>query len=664
MFDFPLIKGDLKTALKDPYSIVLTESLAKALFGTTEAMGKIIKIDNKHNLLVSAIVKDVPSNSTFEFEFLAPFEFRLKTFEFVRNHKDNWEYNSLMNVVELKEGVSMDAVSKKIGPLVMQKDKRLKNQTLILQPMAKVHLYNDYKNWVNTGGRIEYIRLFGIIGIFVLLIACINFMNLSTARSEKRAREVGIRKAVGSRRGQLIGQFLSESMFISFIAFLLSLLLIQFLLLMLKDLGFEHIHFDFSNAGLLLSVFAVCIITGVISGSYPALYLSSFLPVKVLKGVIVQGKNAVNFRKVLVISQFAISIGLIVGTVIIFQQIQHAKNRSVGYDPNNLIVLNASGDLATNYVALKQDLLQTGYIEAVSKASTPMTAIWNSWSDFSWEGKDPNTDISMDVVMTEWDYEKTTKLEFIEGRPFSLEHKTDSNAVILNETALRTIGYKDPLGKTMKMGEQTLTIVGVVKDMLMKDPFKPASPTVILFNTDNVGVIFLRLKGQADLKKSLAAIQPIVDKYNPSLPFEYKFVDEEFGKKFTTENQVAKLSGIFAGLAIFISCLGLFGLAMFMAEKRAREISIRKVLGASVANLWILLSKEFVWLVTIACVIATPVTLLLLKEWLQKYDYRINIQWWIFGVGALIAVLIALITVSTQALRAATANPVKRLRAE
>jgi putative ABC transport system permease protein len=664
MFSFPLVKGNVKTVLRDPNSIVITESLAKAIFGNEDPMGKIIRIDNKYDILVTGIARDVPQNSTFQFDFLAPFEFRVQNEPFVRDAKNSWGNNFLATIVEIREGTSMEAVSKKIGPLVMQKDKRIKNQTLILHSIAKLHLYDEFKNWVNTGGRIEYIRLFGIIGLFVLIIACINFMNLSTARSEKRAREVGVRKAVGSRRVQLIAQFLSESMVISFIAFLLSIVMIQFLLPPLKDLGFEHVKFDLRSSGLLLSLLGVCFITGLIAGSYPALYLSSFLPVKVLKGVMKQGRGAVSFRKILVVSQFVISIGLIVGTVIVFQQIQHARNRSVGYNPDNLITMFASADLAKNYNALKQDLLNTGYLEAVSKASSPMTAIWNSWSNFSWQGKDPNTDMVMDVVMTEWDYEKTAGLQFIKGRPFSREYKTDSNAVILNESALRTIGYKDPVGKTMKLGDQTLTIVGVVKDVLMKDPFKPVPPTVILFNSEQVGVIFLRLKKNAGLQRSLAAIQPIVEKYNPSLPFEYRFVDEEFGKKFATENQVAKLAGIFAGLAIFISCLGLFGLAMFMAERRAREISIRKVLGASVANLWILLSREFVWLVTIACLIATPLSLWLMQEWLQKYDYRIDIQWWIFAAGSIVAVLIALITVSMQALKAATANPVKKLRAE
>ncbi|MDN5287894.1 MAG: transporter permease [Mucilaginibacter sp.] len=664
MFSFHIIKGNMETALNDPNSIVLTASLATALFGKEDPLGKVIKVDNQYNVQVSAIVQDAPKNSSVDFQFLAPFEFKVKNIADVRNSKGRWDNNFLCTMVELKEGVSMEALSKKIAPLLMQKNTGIKTQTLFLYPMARWRLYGEFKNWAEAGGKIAYIRLFGIIGIFILLIACVNFMNLSTARSEKRAREVGIRKTVGSRRGQLIIQFLTESMLTAFFAFLISIILIQILLPYLKDLGFEDVRFDFSNVGLLASMLAVCIITGLAAGSYPALYLSSFLPVKVLKGVIKQGKDAVNFRKVLVVSQFVISMALIISTIIVFQQINHAKNRSIGYDPNNLISLNTTQDITKNYDILKHDLLSTGYIEAVTKASSGMTWVNYDFTHFSWTGKDPNADISLDVVMTEWDYEKAARLKFIAGRPFSREYKTDSSGVILNEAALRVIGYKEPIGKTIKLGDEVLTITGVIKNVLINNPFKPVSPEAILFNPSNVNTVLIRLKEHADLKKSLAAIKPIVERYNPSLPFEYSFADEDFAKKFATENQVAKLAGIFAGLAIFISCLGLFGLAMFMAERRSKEISIRKVLGASVTNLWLLLSKEFVWLVLIACLIASPLAFWLMHGWLQNYEYRIAIHWWIFAIAGLLAVIVALITVSTQAIKAAVANPAKRLKAE
>lgn len=664
MFSFPIVKGDAKTALNDLNAIILTESLAKTMFGDENPIGQLIKLDNEYTVKVSAIAKDVPHNSTISFDFLAPFEWRVQTFEWIKNARTQWGNNFLMTAVEVKEGASMEALSKKLGPLVPSKDADLKNQTLFLHPLSKWHLYDDFKNWVNVGGRIEYVRLFAIIGIFVLLIACINFMNLATARSEKRAKEVGIRKAVGSQRIQLIFQFLGESMFTAFLSFLLALILIQVLLPSLKDLGFEHVQFDFSNMGLMASVLLVCLLTGLVAGSYPALYLSSFMPVKVLKGLTKRGKGAGYFRKVLVVSQFVISIGLIISTVIVFQQISHARKRSLGYNPDNLLMLYMSKDLKNNFDVLKQDLLNTGKIEAVSKASSPMTGVWNSWSDFGWEGKDPHSDMVLDVQMTEYDYEKTVGLKFIAGRPFSREFKSDSSAVILNEAAARMIGYKDPIGKIITGGSNKLTIVGITENVLMQDPFKPIGPALILFAPNEANVIFIRLKKDADLKKTIATMQPIVAKHNPSVSFDFAFVDEDFSNKFNMEKQVAKLAGIFAGLAIFISCLGLFGLAAFMTERRTKEIGIRKVLGATVAQLWILLSREFVLLVLVASVVASPLALWLMSGWLQKYDYRIDISLWVFVIAGIVALLIALITVSSQAIKAALANPVKSLRTE
>jgi ABC-type antimicrobial peptide transport system permease subunit len=665
MFTFPLVKGSVQTALSDPNAIVITEAVAKALFGSADPINKIIKVNNEYNLKVTGVLKDVPVNSSIQFDFLAPFERLMAENQFYRDNKSNWGNNFLRNVVELREDVSMSDFSAKIKNLNIDRDNTLKDLYLFLHPLAKWNLYNDFKNWQNTGGKVQYIRLFGAIGIFVLLIACINFMNLATARSEKRAKEVGIRKAIGSLRSQLITQFLAETLLTSLLAFLLALIIIPLVLPLLNDIGFENIEFQFNNIPLLLGALGAAVITGLIAGSYPALYLSSFRPVKVLKGLFKQAQSAVVFRKVLVISQFAISVGLIISTVIVFQQIEHAKDRSLGYDTNNLINVSMSSDLAKNFVPLKADLLNTRYFESVAKASSPLTAIYNSWSDFSWTGKDPNAQQVMDVIMTEWDYEKTVGLKFLEGRPFSNDYKSDSNAVILNETALKMIGYENPIGKTIKNGNQDLKIVGIIEDMLIQDPFKPVNPTVILFNSGAASNnIYLRLKPNVPVRTALATIQPIFEKYNPAYPFEYGFSDEEFARKFRVENQVGKLAAIFAILAIIISCLGLFGLAAFMAERRTKEIGIRKVLGASVINLWSLLSKEFVWLVLAGCLIACPLAYWLMSGWLQGYDYRITINWWIFFAAGVVAIAIALLTVSSQAIKVAIANPVKSLRTE
>ena len=665
MFSFPIVKGDINTALNDVNSVVISESTAKSLFGKDDPIGKNIVVNNDFNVQVKAVMKDVPKNSTLQFDFLAPYEYVMTHDDFIKNQKSNWSNNFLLNVVELKEGVSMQAFSKKIRNINTERDKTLRDAYVFLKPLNEWHLKGDYKNWVQIGGKYEYIKLFAIIGIFVLLIACINFMNLSTARSEKRAREVGIRKAIGSLRSQLIVQFLSETLLTAFFAFVLAIIIIPLVLPLLKDIGFENVNFNFNNYLLVIGALIITIITGLIAGSYPALYLSSFRPVKVLKGLFKQGQGTVTFRRVLVVSQFAISIGLIISTVIVFQQIEHAKDRSLGYDTNNLISVGASKDLAKNFIPLKQELLASGYVESVAKASGPLTNIWNSWGDFYWEGKDPNAQISIDVIMSEWDFEKTAGLKFKQGRPFSREYKTDSNGVILNEAALNMIGYKDPIGKTMKSGDRIINIVGVIDNMIITDPFRPVSPMVLLFNAEYAqNFIYLRLKKGTSLKAALTDMQKIFDKYNPAFPFEYKFSDEEFEYKFNLEKQVGKLAGIFAVLAVFISCLGLFGLAAFMAERRTKEIGIRKVLGASLMNLWTLLSKEFVVLVILGCVIAAPIAFLLMNNWLQGYDYKISIKWWVFVAAGVIALIIALLTVSTQAVKAAVANPVKSLRSE
>ena len=664
MFTLPLIKGNVDRVLKETYSIVLTESLAKTLFGKNDPIGKVIKMDNQYNVMVTGIVKDVPKTSSVEFDFLIPYELNIATSDFVKNAKDQWQNNFLQNFVELNDGVSMEAFSKKIENIVKQKSKDQNEGTLFLHPMEKWHLYNDFKDWKNVGGAIEYVRLFAIIGILVLIIACINFMNLSTARSEKRAREVGIRKAIGSQRRQLIAQFLGESLITAFIAFLFSLVIVKLSLPLLREIGFRDVKLEVTNLLLLAIAFAGCIITGLLAGSYPALYLSSFTPVKVLKGTFQLGKAANLPRKILVVAQFSFSIALIIGTVIIFQQIQHAKNRPLGYNPDNLIAFNLSSDLQKNYEPLKQDLLATGYVEAVSKSSSPMTGIYNQWGDFSWDGKDPNSHPLFAAIMVDLDYEKASRIKLLDGRFFSKQFATDSSAVVLNEAAVKLMGLKKPLGNNIKFGKENMTVIGVVQNVLMQDPFKPVMPAIMLYRPYFVYQAMIRLKAGVDVRKALAAITPVMEKHNPAYPFDYHFVDEEFNKKFSGENQVGQLSGIFAVLAIFISCLGLFGLASFMAERRTKEIGVRKVLGASVSQLWMLLSKDFVLLVIISCVIASPVAFYFLHGWLKKYDYRIDISPFVFVLAAVVAVLITLITVSFQAIKAAVANPVKSLRSE
>jgi putative ABC transport system permease protein len=433
---------------------------------------------------------------------------------------------------------------------------------------------------------------------------------------------------------------------------------------LLRNEGFQYVSLDLVNLPLIGMAFAGCIFTGLLAGSYPALYLSGFKPIEVLKGAFIPGKGAGLPRKILVVVQFSFSIALIIGVVIVFQQIRHARERPLGYDPNNLITLSLSSDLQKNFLPLKRDLLATGYVAAVSRSSSPMTGVNNSWGDFSWEGKDPNSNPVFSAIMVDYDYEKTSGIGIKNGRFFSAQFATDSNAVVLNEAAVKYIGFKNPVGQHIKFGKENMTVIGVIQNVMMDDPFRPIEPSILLKRPYFVFQGLIRLKEGVDVKKALASIQPIVDRYNPAYPFDYGFTDEEFDKKFKSENQVGQLSGIFAVLAIFISCLGLFGLASFMAERRTREIGVRKVLGASVPQLWLLLSKEFVLLVVISCIIASPLAWYFMNGWLTKYDYRISISPMVFAGTAILAIVITLVTVSFQAIRAAAANPVKSLRTE
>jgi ABC-type antimicrobial peptide transport system permease subunit len=664
MFSFPLVEGNISDALKDPYSIVLTQSLATAIFDGRDAMGKTIKVDNKHLVKVSGVLKDVPGNSTLQFDFLMPYELNVITDDFVKGAKTQWKNNFLQTFVQLNDGVSMKAFSGKIENLARVKSNDKTQATLFVHPMKKWHLYDDFKDWVNVGGLIQYVQLFALIGLLVLIIACINFMNLSTARSEKRAREVGIRKAIGSRRRQLIIQFLTESLVTAFIAFILSLVIVKINLPFLSEVGFKNVVLNVSSIPLLATLLAGCLFTGILAGSYPALYLSKFNAVKVLKGTYQAGKAANLPRKILVVTQFTFSIALIIGTVIIFQQIRFAKGRSLGYNPNNLLSFSLSDDLLKNYEPMKHDLLETGYVEAVTRSSSPMTGVYNQWDDFSWEGKDPASHPLFSAIMVDYDYDKVTQIKLKAGRFFSKEFATDSNAVLLNEAAVKLIGFKKPVGKNIMFGEKPATIIGTAENVIMQNPFKSVMPAIMIlrpyFRTQGL----LRFKPTISIQQALAAIKPVMDKYNPGYPFTYTFTDEEFNKKFEAENQVAQLSGIFAALAIFISCLGLLGLASFMAERRRKEIGVRKVLGATVSQLWILLSKEFVLLISISCLIASPIALYFLQGWLEKYEYHIKISPLIFIGGGALAIIITLITISFQAIKAAIANPVKSLRTE
>ncbi|RDB05333.1 ABC transporter permease [Runella aurantiaca] len=668
MLSLKMLKGT-RSGLKDMNSVLLSESVAKAYFGEADPLGKIMKVDNKMNVKVTGVYQDLPYNSDFrDLTFILPWELYLSNQPWIKEMTNPWRSNFTQTYAQLANNADIAQVSAKIKNVKFNKirpEEKAFKPVVFLHPMSKWHLYSEFKNGINTGGRIEFVWLFGIIGAFVLLLACINFMNLSTARSEKRAKEVGIRKAIGSVRGQLINQFFSESLLVVIIAFGLSLLLVQLILPTFNEVADKKMFLLWSNPVFWLLSVGFTLLTGVVAGSYPALYLSSFQPIKVLKGTFRVGRFAAVPRKVLVVVQFTVSVTLIIGTIVVFRQIQHAKSRPIGYSRDGLLTIPINTpDLTGHYDVLRNDLLKTGVVAEMSESSNPVTSIWAINNGYDWRGKAPSIQGNFAAVSVTHDFGKTIGWEFKEGRDFSREFVTDSSAIILNETAVKFMGLKKPLGEIVKINEKPFQVIGVVKDLVMQSPYSPVFRTSFVLDYKDVNVINIKINPTISSREALAKLEVVFKKHNPSAPFEYKFVDDEYAKKFSDEERISKLATFFAMLAIFISCLGLFGLASFVAEQRTKEIGIRKVLGASVANLWGLLSKDFVLLVIISCLISSPIAYYFMNDWVQKYEYHTDISWWVFIASGAGALAITLLTVSFQAIKAALMNPVKSLKTE
>ncbi|RYU96111.1 ABC transporter permease [Emticicia agri] len=668
MLSLKMLKGT-RAALNEPNSIILSESYAKAFFGNADPMDKIMRLDNKTDVKVTGVYEDLPYNSSFrEMYYILPWQLYLSTNPWIKNMDDPWDSNFTQAFAQIGDNADMEAVSKKIVNVKLnkvQQDDRRYNPQVFLHPLSKWHLFPEFKDGKNIGGRVEFVWLFGIIGIFVLLLACINFMNLSTARSEKRAKEVGIRKSIGSVRSQLIVQFFSESLLVVALAFIFSLVFVQVALPYFNELADKKMTILWTNPIFWIVSIAFSIITGLIAGSYPALYLSSFQPVKVLKGTFRVGRFASVPRKVLVVLQFTVSVTLIIGTIIVFRQIQYAKDRPIGYNRNGLInIFMMTSDLHKHFDVVRNELINSGAIIEMTESGSPTTQVWNTNGGFNWEGKDPGLAVDFPNNGVSHGYGKTINWEIVSGRDFSKEFATDSTAFVVNESAVKFIGFKDPIGKIIKWNDKPYTIIGVIKDMVVQSPYAPTRGSLYHLSKDSENVMILKLNPNKSSRESISKIEAIFKKYDPASPFEYKFVDEEYAQKFGDEERVGKLATFFAILAVFISCLGLFGLASFVAEQRTKEIGVRKVLGASVMNLWQLLSKDFVILVLISCFISIPIAYFYLNGWLQRYEYRTGISWWVFIVSVAGALLITLLTVSFQAIKAATANPVKSLKTE
>ncbi|RRB02945.1 FtsX-like permease family protein [Larkinella rosea] len=671
MFSLTILNGD-KNPFKDPYSVVLTDETAQAIFGNQDPIGKIIRLENKADIKVTAVVAKQPKNATLQFDYLLPWQLQERLYEWVKNAKSDWRNNDFGLFVQLKDGVDPGQTNAKIKDVVLTHQandaniRKLVKPELFLHPMAKWRLYSEFTEGKNTGGFIKYVRLFGVFGLFILVIACINFMNLSTARSEKRAKEVGVRKAVGSGREQLIGQFLSESILITGMALVLALGIVLISLPYFNQLTEKAMVIEFGNPVFWGITLVFTVLTGLLAGSYPALYLSSFNPVRILKGSIHVGKSASLPRKILVVVQFTFSVTLMIGTIIIYQQIQHGKNRPLGFTRQGLISVNSSKDLLDHYEALRAELLATGAVSSICKTNAPPTQWWSSNSGWKWKGATPEDEsVIFTTLATGYDYAKTMGIRMKEGRDFSRDFTTDTHGVLLNEAAVKRMGLKHPVGETLRWANREWTVVGVIPDIVIEwSAYRDVAPMTILFGPDWVNFIDVRINPALSPSVAIDKIRPIFDKYNPTYPFDYQFADAEYAKKFRSEELIGNLSAIVCVLAIFISCLGLFGLASFMAEQRVKEIGIRKVLGASVSNVWGLLSKDFFQLVIISCLIASPLAWYVMNQWLESYTYKITIGVDVFVVVLILALLITLLTVSYQAIKAALLNPVKSLKSE
>lgn len=670
MLSIHFLKGDPEQALKEPYSIVLSESVAKTFFDDADPIGQMMRVNNKTDVKVTGVYEDLPYSSTFrDMTFIMPWSLYLIENEWIKKMDDPWDSNFTQTWAQLADNADFEKVSAKIINVkynrVSVDDRRYKPE-VFLHPMSKWHLYSDFKEGKNVGGRIEFVWMFGIIGVFVLLLACINFMNLSTARSEKRAKEVGIRKSVGSMRFQLINQFFCESVVVALLAFVVAVGLVWLALPQFNQVADKRLALLWDSSEFWLIGIGFTLVTGIIAGSYPALYLSSFQPVKVLKGTFRAGRLASLPRKVLVVLQFTVSVTLIIGTIVVFRQIQFAKDRPIGYDRNGLInVYLATSDIREHFEAVRHELLTQRAIVEMTLAGSPTTQVWNSNGGFTWRGKDPSLAVDFPNNNVSHEFGKTVGWQFKEGRDFSREFASDSNAFVINEAAEKFLGFENAVGETLTWNEKPFTIIGVIKDMLIESPYEPVRPSLWhIDEDDNTNLAILKLNPDMSAHEAVDKIKTVFDKYSPATPFTHEFVDVEYARKFSDEERIGKLASFFAALAIFICCLGISGLASFVAEQRTKEIGVRKVMGASVINLWGMLSKDFLWLVAFSLVVAMPAAWYLMSHWLQKYEYRSTMAWWIFAAAGVGALAITLLTVSYQSIKAALANPVNSLRSE
>jgi putative ABC transport system permease protein len=684
MFTLPFVEGNAGAAFDQLHSIVITEKASKKFFGDEKnIIGKTVRMDNKQDYVITGILKDLPENATLQFEWLAPFEV---WYDKNKEWAQQWNNFGITTYVELKPAANAASINKRLlNPLydftTQKNESSVSTVHEFLFSMNNWHLRDDFDNGKETGsGRIQYVHLFTIIAWIILLIACINFMNLATAGSEKRSKEIGLRKVLGAGKNRLFSQFMGEAVLMALVATIVAVLIMTLVLPAFNLLVQKDLSLGLANPIHLTALVLLALICGAVAGSYPALYLSSFNPVFVLKGIKSKTGSATFIRKGLIVTQFAVSIVLIISTIIIYQQIQHVKSRDLGYNKNNLVQIVAQEDVIKNFASIKQDLLNTGAVENAALADHETISGGNNTTSINWPGKTPNSNMVISQRLISREFMSTTGMHIIEGRDFMPSDVVALNDkhmpkdslqafnVIVTQSMEKLLGKGSAIGKTMELPRNTgtfkLIVTGVVKDYVYGDMYGASAPVIFYDMPEQAKLLYVRTKANHNAESALAKIGAVMKKDNPGYPFEYKFVDDQFNAQFLSETLISKLSSVFASLAIIISCLGLFGLAAYTAERRTKEIGIRKVLGASVSGIAGLLSKDFLQLVAMSCIIAFPIAWWAMHNWLQSYQYRITISWWIFLIAGLVSILIALITVSFQAIKAAVAEPVKSLRTE
>jgi ABC-type antimicrobial peptide transport system permease subunit len=661
MFPFAFIEGSPEQKLDDASSIVLTESTAQALFGDGKALGKVIRLDNKADLKVSAVIQDPPRNSTLQFECLIPFNTVMAMDPGYKTALSFWENASYHMYIEVEPNADVSQLQSRLRG-VIKASKDYTEEEVMIFPLQRSRLYSEFVNGKSVGGAITYVRIFMVTAIMILALACINFINLATARSEKRAKEVGIRKTVGSDRKQLVLQFLIETVSMSVMSFLLAIVLVEGLLPFFNTLVNKELAVDYMDPLVWGVTIVFILLTGVASGSYPAFFLSSFKPIAVLKGKLGVGKHGALPRKVMVTMQFFFSIALLISTVVIYSQINYIRNRETGYDKNNLLVIPATGDIQEKYEIIKNDLLQKSLATAVSAASSPTTAL-QAWSMPRWQGQRQDQQDFYAIISLAHDYTETINVDIMCGRTFNAAFN-DSSSIILNQAAVNHMELKDPIGAVIHLNGRDYTVVGTMADIIMDSPYHPAAPTLFLYKPKSADNILVRLPQEESLSQVMSGIEEVFKEHNPAFPFSFDFVDESFKAKLSAEELTGKLANLFAILAVVISCLGLFGLSAFAAEQRTKEVGIRKVLGATVTGIVSLFSKDFSKLVIFAFLLAAPMTWWIMNQWLQQFTYRVEVEWWMFASTGGLVILLTWIIVGSQAAKAAAVNPARSLKNE